>query len=402
MDRAEQYRSLSSLIQGEPLPAAIVDLDAFDANVDRLLAVVRSSHKTLRIASKSLRSVDLLRRVFERAGDAVRGVLCYAPAELRFLVERGFDDLLLAYPTAVPEEIDLLASLQRGGATVRTVVDDPMQVERLGEAARREQTEIPVLIDLDVGWRPIPGVHVGVRRSPVRTENQALALAERIRATGGVRLDGLMAYEAQIAGLPDAGRHRAALNPVKAAIRRLSRAPVAKARERVRDALVDAGFDLKVVNGGGTGSLSWAAKEQALTELSAGSGILCSHLFDGYRGLDLRPALFFALPIARRPDPRIITCRGGGYVASGEAGPDRLPLPWLPEGLSLLSLEGAGEVQTPLLVPRGMDLGLGAPVFFRPAKSGEIGEHFTEYVLGRGDVVEGRARTYRGEGMRFG
>ncbi|MCO4774321.1 MAG: amino acid deaminase/aldolase, partial [Deltaproteobacteria bacterium] len=92
---------------------------------------------------------------------------------------------------------------------------------------------------------------------------------------------------------------------------------------------------------------------------------------------------------------------GGGYVASGEAGPDKLPVPWLPEGLALLDLEGAGEVQTPLRVPAGVSLGIGDPVFLRHAKAGELAEHFTEYVLLRGESVVGRVPTYRGEGQCF-
>jgi D-serine deaminase-like pyridoxal phosphate-dependent protein len=88
-------------------------------------------------------------------------------------------------------------------------------------------------------------------------------------------------------------------------------------------------------------------------------------------------------------------------VASGEAGPDRLPIPSLPEGLALLPREGAGEVQTPLTVAAGVELALGDPVFFRHAKAGELAEHVSEYLLLRGDRIEARAPTYRGLGRCF-
>jgi D-serine deaminase-like pyridoxal phosphate-dependent protein len=78
-----------------------------------------------------------------------------------------------------------------------------------------------------------------------------------------------------------------------------------------------------------------------------------------------------------------------------------LPVPALLPGLSLTSLEGAGEVQTPLIVPRGVDLTIGDPVFFRHAKAGELAEHFAEYLLVRGSRIEGRAPTYRGLGRCF-
>jgi D-serine deaminase-like pyridoxal phosphate-dependent protein len=166
-------------------------------------------------------------------------------------------------------------------------------------------------------------------------------------------------------------------------------------------ALTEAGLTPAVFNGGGTGSLATCVREEVLTEVTAGSGFVDSHLFDGYRGLALRPAAYFALQVVRRPSDRIVTCHGGGYVASGKAGRDRLPVPALPEGLRLTSLEGAGEVQTPLELPRGVELALGDPVFFRHAKAGELAEHFPEYLMVRGSRVEGRAPTYRGLGRCF-
>ena len=72
-----------------------------------------------------------------------------------------------------------------------------------------------------------------------------------------------------------------------------------------------------------------------------------------------------------------------------------------PAGARLLPLEGAGEVQTPVALPDGADVALGDPVFFRPAKSGELAEHFDEYLLVRGDRIEARAHTYRGLHRRF-
>ena len=143
------------------------------------------------------------------------------------------------------------------------------------------------------------------------------------------------------------------------------------------------------------------AAEAPITEVAAGSGFLASHLFDRYRDITLEPAACFALQAVREPAAGFVTCLGGGLVASGAAGVDRLPVPYLPPGLRLTGAEGAGEVQTPLRVPEGVRVALGSPVFFRHAKAGELAEHFNEYLLVRGDRVVGRARTYRGEGKAF-
>jgi D-serine deaminase-like pyridoxal phosphate-dependent protein len=245
---------------------------------------------------------------------------------------------------------------------------------------------------VDVAWRPLGAMlHVGVRRSPLRTPSDVVRLARRAAAIEGLRFHGVMAYEAQLAGVPDTG---AAVRAMKTA----SRADVVRTRAAIERALAEAGLGPTLFNGGGTGSILECAREGALTEVSAGSGFVDSHLFDAYRGLSLTPAVYFALQVVRRPSAGVLTCHGGGYVASGRAGRDRLPVPALPAGLRLSTLEGAGEVQTPLELDSAAraELALGDPVFFRHAKAGELAEHFAEYLLVRDSRVEGRAATYRG------
>ncbi len=398
--REARYARYCRAIAGERLPLALVDLDALEANVDALAAKVRGTGKRLRIASKSIRSPALLRRVLDRLGPTLAGgVMTYDAAETALLAAQGFDDLLLAYPTAQPSDAALLADAVATGprhARMVVMVDDARQLELLGRAAEARGVTLPVAIDLDVAYRPFGerGVHLGVRRSPIRSVAQAERLYAQIVATHGLSFAGLMAYEAQIAGVADDALH-------KRALKALSRVDVAARRAEVVEALRAAGATVALVNAGGTGSLGSSPHEPVVTEVTAGSGFLCSHLFDRYADVALQPAAYFALQITRAPAPGLVTCAGGGFVASGAAGRDRLPCPALPPGLALLDLEGAGEVQTPLVVPAGVTLGLGDPVFFRHAKAGELAEHVARYLLVRGDRVEGRAATYRGLGHVF-
>src|SRR5690606_19652123 len=139
-----------------------------------------------------------------------------------------------------------------------------------------------------------------------------------------------------------------------------------------------------------------------VTEITAGSAFLKPHLFDYYRSAHmqaLEPAAFFALEVTRKPAPGMVTCLGGGSVASGPPGPDKVPRPWLPRGLSLIGAEMCGEVQTPLRGAQG--LGLGDPVVFRHAKGGELAERFDRYLLLRDGRVIGEVPTYRGEDRCF-
>lgn len=398
---ADRYRRLERAIQGEPLPCALVDLDALDNNARTLNAIAGDARKSLRLASKSVRCPRLLRYILESGRGVVRGLMTYTATETAFLAGQGFDDLLLAYPTAQRSDVDLLAGLSHEGALVSVVCDDEAQLDALGAAAARAGATVRVVVELDVSYRPGGGIHLGGRRSPLHGPGDVVAFADKVRARKNLVVYGVMAYEGHIAGVTDKNPLTPLMNMPKRVVKLLSRPRVESARAETARRLREAGHDVVVLNGGGTGSLRWASAEEALTEVTAGSGYLDSQLFSYYRDLHLEPAAFFALQVVRRPVAGMVTCHGGGYVASGEAGPDRLPSPALPEGARLLGFEGAGEVQTPVQLPAGVDVPLGAPLFFRHAKAGELAEHFQEYLLVRGDRVVERAPTYRGLGQCF-
>jgi len=138
-----------------------------------------------------------------------------------------------------------------------------------------------------------------------------------------------------------------------------------------------------------------------VTEVAAGSGFYAPHQFDHYSWFSLTPAAAFALPVVRRPGPGVVTALGGGYLSSGAPGPARMPVPWLPEGLSLDKEEGAGEVQTPLLGEAADGLALGDNVYMRHSKAGELCERFDSLYLIEGGEIVDRVPTYRGEGQTF-
>ncbi len=396
----ERYRAV---LRDEPLPCALVDLDAVDRNLDRLLAPVREAGKRLRVASKSVRCVELLRYLRDRGEGTIAGVMGYAATEAAHLVDAGFTDVLVAYPTVQASDGRLLSELnRRDGVRVSVVVDSPAHLDRLDAAAAEVGGVIPVIVEVDLSWRPLgAATHLGVRRSPLRTAEAVVDLADSVGDRPHLRFGGVMGYEAQIAGLQDANPFAPLLNPAKKLIRRRSRPHVVRTRAAIAEGLAARGLSCEVFNGGGTGSVHWSTAEDCLTEVTAGSGFLDSHLFDYYSDLEFDAAAMFALQVVRVPGPGFVTCHGGGYVASGEPGLDKHPIPWLPPGLKLVGMEATGEVQTPLIVPKGVTLDVGDPVFFRHAKAGELAEHFPEYLLVRGDTIERRVPTYRGEGQCF-
>ncbi|MGK5737317.1 amino acid deaminase/aldolase [Micromonospora sp. URMC 103] len=380
-------------------PYAVVDLTAFDANAIALAG--RADGKPLRLASKSVRSRELISRALRRPGWA--GVMAFTLPEAIFLVRAGVtEDVLVAYPTADRAALAELAADPALAAAVTLMVDGTDQLD-LVDAVRApgQRPELRVCLDLDASWRPLGGrVHVGVRRSPVHSAAAAGALASTIAGRAGFRLVGIMAYEAQIAGLGDAPPGKVVLGGAIRIAQRGSYRELLARRAAVVAAVRDHA-DLEFVNGGGTGSVAATSADPAVTEVTAGSGLYGPTLFDAYRAWRPTPAAYFACAVVRRPGPELATVLGGGWIASGQAGASRLPRPVLPAGLRLLGSEGAGEVQTPLAGAAAATLRVGDRVWFRHAKAGELCEHVNELHLVEGDVVVATVPTYRGEGHAF-
>src|SRR5690606_4282332 len=142
-------------------------------------------------------------------------------------------------------------------------------------------------------------------------------------------------------------------------------------------------------------------QEELVTEITVGSGFYSPGLFDHYESFSLAPALAFSLPVMRIPEEDIITCLGGGYIASGEAGQMKVPIPYLPHGLELLKHEGAGEVQTPLKNKSQYSFEVGDSIIMRHAKAGEVCERFEKILLIKDNKRIGEVPTYRGDGKTF-
>jgi D-serine deaminase-like pyridoxal phosphate-dependent protein len=384
---------------GARRPVVVVDLSAFDANAADLER--RAGGVPIRVASKSVRVPALLSRVLER--DGFSGVLAYTLAEALWLHRTGVtDDVLVAYPSVDLPALTALAADPRAAAAITVMVDDVAHLDLVEEAQRavRGPATVRVALDVDASLHAGPG-RLGPRRSPLRSVADVVLLGREVLARDGVDLVGAMTYEGLVAGLGDAVPGQAVRTTVLRRLQAANLAQLRRRRRRVAVGLARAGAALELWNAGGTGSVEAAAADPVVTEVAAGSGLLAPRLFDHYRAFAPNPATYLGLPVTRRPDDTTATVHGGGYVASGAAGSDRLPTPWAPSGLELTSTEGAGEVQTPLVGPGAADLAVGDTVWFRHAKAGEPMEHVSSVLLLRGADVVDEVPTYRGLGQVF-
>jgi D-serine deaminase-like pyridoxal phosphate-dependent protein len=390
-------------VRGLHAPLAVLDRPAYRANAADL--VRRAGGTPIRLATKSLRVRSVIAEVSAMRG--YRGLMAYSLREALFLnATDTSDDILVAYPTTDREALADLAADPDAAAAITVMVDCVEHLEMIEDAVQGVRTApIRVALDMDASWRPLDSsrLHVGVRRSPVRTPEQAEALARAVVRRPALHLDGVMAYEAQIAGVADQPGGATGLRRGVAvrAVQSRSAGELADRRRAVVEA-VRSVAPLRFVNGGGTGSIERTTAESVVTEVAAGSGVFAPHLFDAYSSFQPIPAALFALPVVRRPAPGWATLLGGGYLASGPADASRLPQVYLPEGLALSGTEGAGEVQTPVRGAAADDLAVGDLVWLRHAKAGELAERFVAFHVVEGDHVAESVPTYRGEGQCFG
>ncbi|HYH54557.1 MAG TPA: amino acid deaminase/aldolase [Solirubrobacterales bacterium] len=393
----ERYEQVFAEVEA---PFAFIDLEAMWANAEEMLG--RASEKPIRVASKSLRCRALLGAILAK-DPRFQGLMTFTLPETLWLADQGFENLLLAYPTAdvgALEELALRSAANPEGAPI-VMVDCVEHLEMIESVLGTGAPPLRVCIDVDASWWWLGGrVKVGPKRSPIHTVEDAVALAREIEKRPQIELDALMAYEGQIAGVGDQppGQWRRG-----AAIRFMQRRSAEELAQRRRAIVSALGefVELEIVNGGGTGSLDLTAAEPAITEVTAGSGFYAPVLFDHYSRFRLTPAAGFVLPIVRKPSSATATALGGGYLASGTGDETRLPSPWLPAGLELDGDEGAGEVQTPLGGAAAAGLEVGDRAYFRHAKAGELCERFDRLYLIEGDAIIDEVPTYRGEGKTF-
>ena len=391
------YRYYRDIFKDIPKPFAYVDLDLLDENIQQLLK--RSGNKKIRVASKSVRCVSVLRHIMA-ANTQFQGIMSFAAQEAVWLSQQGFDDILMGYPIWHEAALKMIAEEVKKGKTLVLMIDNPAHVQRINAVGQAMQVPLPVCLDIDMSSK-FPGIHFGVHRSSLNTADKALEVHQAIEKADFVTLDGVMGYEAQIAGLGDHVPGQGVKNGVIRFLKKRSVKAIARLRSEVVAALQAQGANLRVVNGGGTGSLETTIQEAEVTEVTVGSGFYASGLFDHYSNFKHLPAAAYAIEIVRSPQPHMYTCLGGGYVASGAIGKDKQPLPYLPAGFKLTNNEGTGEVQTPMVYKGQEKLSFGDPVFLRHSKAGELCERFNAlYFVKQGKIVS-QENTYRGEGKCF-
>ena len=297
-DPARFWQGMTQAVADVSRPVAALNLTALRFNA--LDMMVRSSGVPIRVASKSVRVREVVDATLALPG--YRGILAFTLPEALWLADQGHDDIVVAYPTVDRAALRALAAGPRERVTI--MADSVEHLELAGGAVREAGGgPIRICLDVDAGWWPLGGrLKIGARRSPVRTPEHAALLARAVVAREQLQLDGLMSYEAHIAGVGDRPPGRPLMGAAIQVMQRASARELAGRRAAVV-AAVRAVAPLRFVNGGGTGSVERTAAEAAVTEVAAGSGLFAPALFDAYSAFTPRPAAFSRCRWSAGPRP---------------------------------------------------------------------------------------------------
>jgi len=363
----EARERFETVFGGRQAPFAFLDLDAVWSNAADMLR--RSRGKPIRIATHAIRSRPVLKRLLD-LDPGFQGALTFSLPETLWLWEHDVRDLVVAYPTTDRACLTRLARITSEDPEEAPVVmvDNPEHLDLIEEAAASFVAPIRVAIDIDLSWRPLGGiVKVGAKGSPIRTADEAVALAREIDRRQRAKLVGVMAYEAQIAAVGDNVPGKAINNLIVRRMQSSSAKDVEDRRAEIVAALSEVA-QLEFVDGGGTGSIDRTASEWAVTEIAAGSGFYAPVRFDHFRSFRPLPAAMFALPVTRQAGAGSIDIAGAQRAFPRAA--DRQPR-------------------------------IGDRLYFRDLKAGELCERFDRLFLVTGTTIRDEVPTYRGERKAF-
>ena len=162
------------------MPFAILDMELFEENIAKVIE--RACGKTIRIASKSIRSIKLIKHILN-SDSIFQGVMSYSADEAIHLYNNGIKDILIAYPIFDAQKIKHLCQLSE--AKIILMVDCVHHAQKISKICSENDTTMPVCVDVDMS-SSFPGVHFGVRRSPLNTAQKVLQLVQKIDRLPGI------------------------------------------------------------------------------------------------------------------------------------------------------------------------------------------------------------------------
>ena len=343
-------------------PALLLDLDAFEANLDGMAALLAPTGTRLRAHAKTHKSPVIAHQQIARGavGQCVQKV-----GEAEILAWGGVPDILVSNEVVGAAKLARFAALARI-ARVAICADDAAQVSAIEAAAEQAGRRLTVLVEIDVG-----AGRCGVAPGP-----DAVALAQRIAGSRNLIFGGLQAYHGSAQHLRRPEQRQAAITGAIDASRRT----VEQLRQQ--------GLDCPIVGGAGTGTFALESASGVYTEIQAGS--YCFMDADYARNLDgagapvgtFRHALFVLASVMSMPRPGIAVVDAGLKALATDSG---FPEIW---GRPQLRYVGASDEHGKLECQAGDAPELGEKLRLVPGHCDPTVDRFDWYVGVRNGVVE--------------
>jgi len=346
--------------QAIPTPAAVLDLDAFEKNLARMALRAKTAGLALRPHAKSHKCGWIVGR--QVAAGAV-GVCCAKLAEAEALAAAGVSSIHVTSPIVGEDPARRAAQLASRMQDFRIVIDHPDGAAELGAAAA---SPIQVLIDVDVG----------TGRTGVSGPEQALEVFRAIAAQPMLKLIGVQGYGGHWQHMEGANARASA---TAGGMARLS---------AVISALRNAGAEIRVVTGGGTGTFEADAAQGVLNEVQPGSYAFMDReyreaLKDDPDGA-FEQSLTIAATVISVNHPRWVTL-DAGLKAFSTDGPPPVPATAKFAGCGYRFF---GDEHGLLMRPDGGTVGRGERVELVPGHIDPTMDRYDVLWLVRGDVLE--------------
>ena len=338
-------------------PALVIDLPAFEANLDRLAAALAGTGVRLRAHAKTHKSPVIAGLQIARGavGQCVQKV-----AEAEVMAWGGVPDIMVTNQVVGAAKLARLAALARI-TRIAVCADDARQVAALEAAAEAAGVRMPVLVEIDVGMG-----RCGVAAGP-----EAMALAGQIAASRHLEFRGLQAYHGAAQHMRGPGEREAAVGQAAVLVRRT----VEQLRQQ--------GWACPVVGGAGTGTFGLEVASGVYTEVQCGS--YCFMDADYARNAEapgFTQALFVLATVMSTAQPGVAVVDAGLKALSTDSG---MPLLWQRPGVSYV---GASDEHGKLVCEAGSRPDLGEKLLLVPGHCDPTVDRYDWYVGVRGGSVE--------------
>jgi D-serine deaminase-like pyridoxal phosphate-dependent protein len=311
-------------------PALVVDENVLDRNIAAMADFARRARRSLRPHAKTHKCAAIAQK--QIAAGAI-GVCCATVSELRDLADASITGLLLTAPIQDPAKVEGIIAAAKI-APINIAVDHPRQLELLAASIPADVSSIGVLIDVDVGQK----------RTGVGSAHDSIAITRKIAADKRFRFRGLQGYAGHaqhIVNFDERSREAARVGALLG--------------EHIA-ALRQAGFEVPIVSGGGTGTHDIDFAHHPFTEIQAGSYIFMDADYARIRtgpdgGLPFECSLFILTTVTSANVAGQITVDAGTKSLAVNGPPPHLIL-GAPRGTSF---QFAGDEHAILRMPEGAE-----------------------------------------------